>query len=189
MGATKKPDKDKWTKATTTYLVAEIFESFFPKQLDKDDEESKQRTERRRRCGVCEACQQPDCGECAHCRDMVKFGGSGRGKQCCKNRRCPYIAVQEAEESDPEDEDEYQTNSEKTEKKLEKIFDNSVSARKNPYKWDGKSPYAEINGEIVSVGDYVFAYEEVPSQPMHIAQVEYFFKRNNLDKVHCRQLW
>lgn len=44
-------------------------------------------TERRRRCNVCEACQQPDCGECVFCRDMVKFGGSGRGKQACKNRR------------------------------------------------------------------------------------------------------
>lgn len=43
MGAAKKVEKPKWTKATTTYLVAEVFESFFPKQLDNDDEESKNR--------------------------------------------------------------------------------------------------------------------------------------------------
>ena len=41
--AAKKMEKPKWTKATTTYLVAEIFESFFSKQLDNDDEESKMR--------------------------------------------------------------------------------------------------------------------------------------------------
>ena len=42
---------------------------------------------RRRRCGVCETCQQPDCGQCSHCKDMVKFGGSGRSKQACVHRR------------------------------------------------------------------------------------------------------
>ena len=42
---------------------------------------------RRTRCGVCEACQQPDCAQCKHCKDMTKFGGSGRSKQCCINRR------------------------------------------------------------------------------------------------------
>lgn len=42
---------------------------------------------RRRRCGVCEACQLPDCGKCNHCQDMVKFGGTGRGKQACVKRR------------------------------------------------------------------------------------------------------
>jgi len=42
---------------------------------------------RRRRCGVCEACQLPDCGTCVSCQDMVKFGGTGRNKQCCLQRR------------------------------------------------------------------------------------------------------
>lgn len=47
-----------WSKATTTALVQEVFESFFLEQLDK----TKDQTVRRKRCGVCEACQLPDCG-------------------------------------------------------------------------------------------------------------------------------
>ena len=58
---------------------------------------------RRGRCGVCETCQQPDCGECKACRDMRKFGGTGRAKQCCINRRCPNMAVRQAEENDGDD--------------------------------------------------------------------------------------
>lgn len=89
----------KWSKATTTNLVQEVFESFFPEQLDK----SKEHTIRRKRCGVCEACQLPDCGKCSKCLDMAKFGGTGRGKQCCIQRRCPNMAIQDAEESDSEE--------------------------------------------------------------------------------------
>ncbi|KAK6625433.1 hypothetical protein RUM43_005731 [Polyplax serrata] len=168
----KKQEKPKWTKATTTCLVAEVFESFFPKQLDNDEEESKMRTERRRRCNVCEACQQPDCGECVFCRDMVKFGGSGRGKQACKNRRCPYIALEEAEESDPEDEDVYQAKSERLDKAVESIDIALVSTRRNPYEWDGISQSAVVNGEKISAGDFIFAFEEVASSPMHIARID-----------------
>ncbi|XP_037079528.1 DNA (cytosine-5)-methyltransferase 1-like [Pollicipes pollicipes] len=73
------------TKATTTPLVSELFENFFKGQIQSTIRQLKQGP-RRTRCGVCEACQQqPDCGDCKHCRDMVKFGGSGRSKQCCIN--------------------------------------------------------------------------------------------------------
>ena len=37
-------------------------------------------------CGTCDKCLAKDCGECNHCKDMVKFGGSGKSKQCCVNR-------------------------------------------------------------------------------------------------------
>lgn len=45
-------------------------------------------------CGECAAClRQTDCGKCANCKDMVKFGGEGRKKQKCMERRCiaPYV--------------------------------------------------------------------------------------------------
>lgn len=29
----------------------------------------------------------PDCGSCTSCKDMIKFGGSGRSKQACSQRR------------------------------------------------------------------------------------------------------
>ena len=45
-------------------------------------------------CGECAAClKTTDCGKCANCKDMVKFGGEGRKKQKCLERRCiaPYF--------------------------------------------------------------------------------------------------
>ena len=69
-------------QATTTPLVRYVFDTFFQGQLD-----GKGLTKRKRRCGVCDVCQQPDCGECRACKDMVKFGGTGKAKQCCINRR------------------------------------------------------------------------------------------------------
>jgi len=36
---------------------------------------------------------------------MVKFGGSGKAKQACHERRCPNMAVKEAEEDDLLDDD------------------------------------------------------------------------------------
>ncbi|XP_015706227.1 DNA (cytosine-5)-methyltransferase 1-like [Coturnix japonica] len=82
-------DKDKGpTKATTTKLVYLIFDTFFSEQIEKDErEDDKENGTKRRRCGVCEVCQQPECGTCKACQNMVKFGGSGRSKQACLQRR------------------------------------------------------------------------------------------------------
>ena len=57
---------------------------FFKNQIENKSNIS---APRRRRCGVCDVCQQPDCGQCTFCKDMVKFGGTGRSKQCCIDRR------------------------------------------------------------------------------------------------------
>ncbi|GIZ05326.1 hypothetical protein CEXT_541021 [Caerostris extrusa] len=70
--------------ATTTPLVRSIFESLFFGQLEKD---KKSTALRRKRCGVCETCQLPDCGQCSFCKDMIKFGGSGRSKQACAKKK------------------------------------------------------------------------------------------------------
>ncbi|NXD44036.1 DNMT1 methyltransferase, partial [Copsychus sechellarum] len=91
-------DKDKGpTKATTTKLVYLIFDTFFSEQIEKDErEEDKENATKRRRCGVCEVTEggQPECGKCKACQNMVKFGGSGRSKQACLQRRCgsPHLA-------------------------------------------------------------------------------------------------
>ena len=85
-------------QATTTPLVRSVFEQFFKDQIaDKAVSAPK-----RRRCGVCEACQLADCGKCSSCRDMLKFGGTGRSKQACVHRRCPNMALTQAEESEEE---------------------------------------------------------------------------------------
>ncbi|NXP70768.1 DNMT1 methyltransferase, partial [Ramphastos sulfuratus] len=100
-----KIERDKGpTKATTTKLVSLIFDTFFSEQIEKDErEEDKENGTKRRRCGVCEVCQQPECGKCKACQNMVKFGGSGRSKQACIQRRCPNLAVQEADEDEEVD--------------------------------------------------------------------------------------
>lgn len=71
----------------TTNLVRDVFEHFFLDQIDNKDIKDENKGPKKKRCGVCEGCQSPDCGECSHCKDMLKFGGSGRSKQACKNRR------------------------------------------------------------------------------------------------------
>lgn len=48
-------EKDKVpTKATTTKLVYQIFDTFFSEQIEKDDRDDKENAMKRRRCGVCE---------------------------------------------------------------------------------------------------------------------------------------
>lgn len=93
-GLIRKAQKEKkptWTKATSTKLVNDMFENFFPDQLANDADAVGLK---RRRCGVCEPCQQPDCGECSACKSMIKFGGPGRSKQACVKRRCPNMEIQ-----------------------------------------------------------------------------------------------
>jgi len=67
---------------SSSSLAAKILkeESFVPKKGNN--------------CGECAAClREADCGKCVNCRDMVKFGGEGRKKQKCMERRCiaPYV--------------------------------------------------------------------------------------------------
>ena len=46
---------------------------------------------RQHRCGNCEACRAPDCGQCEQCLRKIKFGGDGKLKQACIQRRCHAI--------------------------------------------------------------------------------------------------
>ncbi|XP_054276227.1 jmjC domain-containing histone demethylation protein 1-like [Macrosteles quadrilineatus] len=43
---------------------------------------------RRTRCKKCVACNNNDCGQCNFCKDMIKFGGTGKSKQSCTQRQC-----------------------------------------------------------------------------------------------------
>ncbi|KAJ2949115.1 hypothetical protein O0L34_g6054 [Tuta absoluta] len=181
----KKIDKKAWTKATTTPLVRKTFESFFTEQLDKTNHEL---ALRRKRCGICEACQQPDCGECNACRAMAKFGGHGRTKKACVRRLCPNMAVQQADDSDPEDDDDYQQMAEK--KLHDKLEDTvpvkltGVNSRKinwigEPLKADATKIYfekVEIDGSELQIGDYVMVETSQPNIPSLVAKVVYMWK-------------
>ncbi|XP_050350712.1 DNA (cytosine-5)-methyltransferase 1-like isoform X2 [Nymphalis io] len=181
----KKVDKKAWTKATTTPLVRKTFESFFTNQLDKTNHEL---VLRRKRCGVCEACQLPDCGECNACRAMLKFGGHGRTKKACIRRLCPNMAVQQAEDSEIEDEEEYQHTAEK--RHLDKIDDTVpvklTGANNKKLKWIGEPIKAdatkvyyesvEIDGAELKIGDFVMVETSQLNIPALVSRVSYMWK-------------
>ena len=43
---------------------------------------------RNRRCGKCKGCRMDMCGTCINCRDMKKYGGTGRNKKACGKKVC-----------------------------------------------------------------------------------------------------
>ncbi|KAB7504337.1 DNA (cytosine-5)-methyltransferase PliMCI [Armadillidium nasatum] len=173
----KKIDMPKFTKATTTPLVMNLFESFFADQIG---EQKKSLTVRRARCGVCEVCQEPDCGNCRNCKDMVKFGGSGRSKQCCVNRRCPNMAVMEREESDGEEDfEDFSTdrlsNDKSTRSHRIKKRVRNIEWVGEPQAVEGKKSYymeVKVEGEIIKLGDCVMVEPDNPQIPVYIARVE-----------------
>ena len=98
----------KFTSATVTPLVRVVFEAMFAEQMaqEKAEEEGKESKARKNRCGICDQCTRSDCGVCNHCKDMTKFGGTGRSKQACVERKCPNMAVKgQEEDSSSETED------------------------------------------------------------------------------------
>lgn len=171
----------KFTKATTTPLVQNLFESFFADQIATSN--GFNQGPRRTRCGVCEVCQEPDCGTCNHCRDMIKFGGSGRSKQCCVNRRCPYMSVMDKEESDGEEDDLPNLPIDKLSTGTSKHSHKVIAPKKKlstmkwaslPVKIEGKRTYyssVEIEGIFIEVGDCVMVEPDDPKIPLYIARI------------------
>ncbi|XP_075978235.1 DNA (cytosine-5)-methyltransferase 1-like [Anticarsia gemmatalis] len=181
----KKVDKKAWTRATTTPLVRKTFESFFTNQLDKTNHEL---VLRRKRCGICEACQLPDCGECNACRAMAKFGGHGRTKKACVRRFCPNMAVEQAEDSDPDDDNDYQQMvDKKLQDKIEDVVPVKLTGSNNrnikwvgePVKADATKIYYErvdIDGSELCIGDFVMIETSQANIPALVARVVYMWK-------------
>ncbi|XP_063239030.1 DNA (cytosine-5)-methyltransferase PliMCI-like [Bacillus rossius redtenbacheri] len=187
----------RWMKATTTPLVQNVFESFFRDQLDK---ESKEDTgPRRKRCGVCETCQQPDCGACSACKDMLKFGGSGKSKQACVKRRCPNMAIEAADESEPEDDvdDLAAPGGEAPEEAADSKPAREIRDTKRKVEWLGEPVVAEtarkyysaaLVGELeVRRDDCVLVESKVANAPLFVAHVMYMYQNMfGEKKFHCR---
>ena len=90
--------KSKPTTATVDLKVAptggkSILKSKQPKQEVAKEKPTSSRTSGKRiqACGDCEACHAPNCEVCIYCRDMKKYGGSGRLKQKCLQRLCRRV--------------------------------------------------------------------------------------------------
>ncbi|KAF5303293.1 hypothetical protein FQA39_LY10032 [Lamprigera yunnana] len=177
-----------WSKATTTTLVQEVFETFFVDQIDNKEKDDK--GSRRKRCGVCEACQTPDCGKCSHCRDMLKFGGTGRGKQACLTRRCPNMAIQTANEESDNEEDGVPPSipTEVTKAPLSKHILHKVNFVGEPLTvYNSRSFYnaAQVGDILVESNDYVMLNSEEPNQPLLIARVSYMWQENKETLFHA----
>lgn len=180
----KKVDKKAWTKATTTPLVRKTFESFFSNQLDKTNHEL---VLRRKRCGVCEACQLPDCGECNACRAMAKFGGHGRTKKACVRRFCPNMAVEQAEDSDIDEEDDCQQMTDKKQHNIEDAVPVKLTGSNHrnikwisePVKADATKIYydkVEIDGSELCNGDFVMLETSQSNIPALVGRIVYMWK-------------
>uniref|UniRef100_A0A8C6W4E4 DNA (cytosine-5)-methyltransferase n=1 Tax=Nannospalax galili TaxID=1026970 RepID=A0A8C6W4E4_NANGA len=184
-------EKDKGpTKATTTKLVYQIFDTFFAEQIEKDDREDKENAFKRRRCGVCEVCQQPECGKCKACKDMVKFGGTGRSKQACLKRRCPNMAMKEADDDDEEVDDIPEVPSPKKMHQGKKKQQNKarISWTEKYVKVIDKRYYHEtvcIDDEILEVGDCVSVIPDDPSKPLYLARVTALWEEANVKMFHA----
>ncbi|XP_076753766.1 DNA methyltransferase 1a isoform X1 [Xylocopa sonorina] len=184
----EKVKKSAWTKATTTRLVSNMFENFFTDQLIQHDDKIKMGP-KRQRCGVCEHCQQPDCGLCNACKDMLKFGGTGRSKQACVKRRCPNMAIQEADDSDPENEEQYEILTEdkkaeedKIKKKVFKELKKDIVWIEDPIATDNQRTFYKsvmVDDERIEINDYVLVEPRNPAIPLHVAKVIYMWQNKN----------
>uniref|UniRef100_A0A8C0IZ04 DNA (cytosine-5)-methyltransferase n=1 Tax=Chelonoidis abingdonii TaxID=106734 RepID=A0A8C0IZ04_CHEAB len=181
-------NKDKGpTKATTTKLVYLIFDTFFSEQIEKNErEEDKENAMKRRRCGVCEVCQQPECGKCKACQNMVKFGGSGRSKQACLQRRCPNLAVREADEDEEVDDNIPEMPSPK-----KMLQGRKKKQNKSRISWVGepiKKDYYQkvcIDSETLEVGDCVSVSPDEPSKPLYLARVTALWEDSSGQMFHA----
>lgn len=170
-------EKDKGpTKATTTKLVYQIFDTFFAEQIEKDDKEDKENAFKWRQCGVCEVCQQPECGQCKAWKDMVKFGGSGWSKQACQERRCLNMATKEADDDEEVDDNIPEMPSPKKmhQGQKKKQNKNQISWVGDAVKTDGKKDYYKkvcIDSETLEVGDCVSVIPDDSSKLLYLARV------------------
>ncbi|CAD1477928.1 unnamed protein product [Heterotrigona itama] len=185
-----------WTKATTTKLVNNMFETFFYDQIAKNNDKEISRP-KRQRCGVCETCQQPDCGVCTSCKNMVKFGGSGKNKQACNRRRCPNMAIQEADDSDQEDDDFNDTSVENvkiTQKMILKEFkhvEKEITWVGEPIINDGRRTFYKsviVVDEEIKANDCVLIESNDPTVPLQVAKVIYMWEDKNGAKM-CHANW
>lgn len=141
----------------------------------------------KRQCNICEACQQPDCGECVFCKDMIKFGGSGKGKHTCKYKRCFNVATQHVKDSDAEDQEMNEADEEEEKKKAPKLGEYYL--KKNQYEWKEDENVVIVNDvERIKPGDFALILPVSSTTPMSVVLVRYFSNMNLTESVHCSLL-
>lgn len=119
---------------------------------------------------------------------MAKFGGHGRTKKACASRLCPNMAVEQAEDSEPEDDDDYRQQADR--KHHDKIDDavpvkltgagtRQITWIGEPVKADAAKVYyetVEIDGAELTTGEYVMVETSQPNIPALVVRVVYMWK-------------
>ena len=147
---------------------------------EKAENEVKISKARSKRCGMCDQCMRGDCGVCNHCKDMTKFGGSGKSKQACKERKCNNMAVKEEDDSSSEtDEPVVEKSPVKTPVK------HKANGKHKDVEWKGegtkkgrKTYYntAILDGDLtLTLGDTVLIQPTDPSTPLYVAIINNMF--------------
>lgn len=111
---------------------------------------------------------------------MAKFGGTGRSKQACVQRRCPNMAIQDAEDSDSEDKDNTENITAEVSKPLhvaKKLLHDVTWIGESSVVHANRTYYRQVQiGEtIVRPGDYVMLHANKPGVPLLIAKVAYMW--------------
>ncbi|KYQ51853.1 DNA (cytosine-5)-methyltransferase PliMCI [Trachymyrmex zeteki] len=189
-----------WSMATTTKLVNNMFENIFAGQLAKNNNNNNNKLLKRRRCGVCENCQQPECGICPTCKDMTKFGGKGVQKQACIKRRCPNLAIQEADDSDEEQyENEEQYESLVEDQMVQESKNEDFKELKKDIVWEEENKIVDaqktyyksvtVGNEKIEINDYVLLEPRDPTIPLQICKVVFMWETKNGEKrFHANRL-
>ncbi|KOB70090.1 Cytosine-specific methyltransferase [Operophtera brumata] len=186
----KKVDKKARTKATTTPLVQKTFKGVFSNQLDKTNDELHLKG---KRCGVCEVCQLPDCGKCNACKDMAKFGGHARTNKACTQRLCKQMAVEQADDSYLDDDNDFKIPVETKRRKKVPVPVKLNENNDKKIKWIGKPVQAdetkiyyervEIDGTEYCNGDFVMLEPTNPNIPAFVAKLGYMWKETTKSKM------
>ena len=197
-GERKKKTAMTQSKATTTPLIRSVFEECFSDQIDNDGDGEEKTLLRRQRCGACEKCLAQDCGNCVNCKDMVKFGGSGKSKQACKGRHCENKSLKDevAVESDEDKENDSNVDLKQKFKikdcfiKLNKAA-TAGSLNSSRIKWvgsslkteSGKAYYdqVEVGRETWSVNDFVYGSDGA------ICRIVNLFEKNGKPFAHLQE--
>ena len=136
------------------------------------------------------------------CKDMVKFGGSGRSKQCCKERRCPNMMLADAE---------VEADEEEVVEKIKELRDAAAVAtrshrvRKSVHSlsWTGgeitqsssaKRVYyegASVDDMVLVRGDCIEVKPDSDSETPYVARIMSFFQDSKNEKMvhvdwYCR---
>ena len=176
-------------------LVRDVFEAVFGDQMKMSDGDKKTGKVPVTRCGVCDQCTKSDCGQCRNCKDMTKFGGSGKSKQACMERKCLNKAVKGEDGEESEEEEEQQVNiSDLLNKSSEKTPKKKTKGNHKDVEWLGEAVTAKrktyyksaiLDGELtVSIGDTVLIQPSDPSTPLYVARISNLFSGPHGDTAH-----